>query len=479
MGELVLHKEVKLNAGPSELCGYFGQGDPSLGWLFGSEASALQPGVLVRLAVPLAGLPGVGGTARILSVRPNRQIVLAHESPWTGQVDCRLQPLSTGGTRVRLRVTIDEEEIARLGTELGLFQQVNVDDRAIPLGLLTCLSGSAGILGRSTVNCAELAIEEVNADGGILGRPVRLVVADDATNSSIGRVAMRRLLAVPNLAAVVGMHSSDTFKKVSPLAIQAGIPYLYTPTSEVKAEHPLLVCSGESPLDQLHRALPMLARETGGTRWFFAGNDYSWPHALASTARRIVEMMGGVIVGEEFSPVGTRRFDRTLDRIRRGGAEIVVAGFVGEDHVRFERDFVASGLRQSTVTFAPLMDDAVVEHLGETATDIWNVLGYFQGLETQESRAFLARYRNRFGQHCGPVSAAAEGVYEAVHKWSRACIGERSTAATAVLAGLQNVRFEGPRLSSVSSVPDRLLLGQATASGMRILDEIPGAVSSR
>ena len=453
----------------------FGRGDPGSGWLFGAEASSLSPGALVRLAVPLGGLSGVDGTARVISMTPSRRIELVHESPWTGRVDCRFDPTGTGGTRVRLRVTIGEDEILRLGSELGLLSAGHADDSSVALGLLISLSGSAGILGRSTVNCAELAIEEINGDGGVLGRPVRLVIADDATDAGVGRLAMQRLINIPDISAVVGMHSSATAAETSRLAVAAGVPYLYTATSEIESTHPLLARFGETPLDQLHRALPRLAEESGGSRWFFAGNEYSWPRAIASTARTIVERMGCTVAGEGFLPIGARQFEPLLEQIHRSGADHVISSFIGEDHVRFERDFVAYGLREITCTFAPLMDDAVVEHLGDAAEGLWNVLGYFEDLDTPENQAFLSRYRQRFGDCSAPVSAAAEGVYEAVHRWARACTAGRGVDAMAVLTGLKRSSFSGPRLTSAGRDPKRLLLGQATASGMRVVDELPAA----
>lgn len=473
MGELILNHEVRLSGAPGDVFSRFGSGDPADGWLFGSEAWSFRPGSLVRLAVPLGGLAGLEGTARIVSTTPCRRIDLISETPWLGRVACLFAADRRGGTRVTVRVAIDHRELERLGAELGLVNASREQD-GVGVGLLTSLSGAAGLLGRSTVNCAELAVEEINADGGVLGRPVHLVVADDATDAIVGKVAMRRLLDTPTVTTVVGMHSSATLAATAPLAIAAGIPYLYTPTSEVQGHHPLLVRFGETPIDQLHCALPRLAEETRGTRWFFAGNDYSWPRAIGVAARAIVERMGGTVVGEGYLPVGHRAFEPLLAAIDRSRTDHVISSFVGEDHVRFERDFVTFGLRETTRTFAPLLDDAVVEHLGDDARGIWNVLGYFEGLDTAANRSFLERYRRRFGSCSAPVSASAEGVYEALHRWAIACGQSRGTDALAVVDGLGRARFDGPRQHRVGG-GRRLLLGEASAGGVKVLDDLPEA----
>ncbi|MCY3650698.1 MAG: substrate-binding protein [Acidimicrobiaceae bacterium] len=478
MGELVLNNELRLEACPSELFALFGQGDAAIGWLFGSEAPLLTPGALVRLALPLGGLARSPGTARVLSCQPNRRIDLMHETPWAGRVVCRFDPLDSGGTRLRVRVTIDDLEVARLGAELGLLDGYETGLWEVPLGLLISLSGPAGILGRSTANCAQLAVEEVNADGGVMGRAVRLVVGDDSTDPGVGAIAMRRLCRTPGLAAVIGMHSSATYAVTAPMAVAEGIPYLYTPTSEPTTEHPLLVRFGETPMDQLHRALPRMAAQTGGSRWFLAGNDYSWPRAVGATARAVIERMDGHIAGEGYLPLGSQNFEPLLAAIQRSGVDHVVSSFVGQDHVGFQRDFAAYGLRDSIRTFAPLMDDAVVEHLGESGEGTWNALGYFVALDTSENRGFLRRYSDRFGSCSPPVSAAAEGVYEAIHTWARSCRAGGGVEPTALLSGLRRSTFNGPRCCTRGGSLKSLLLGEATRSGVRVLDELPAATQA-
>lgn len=474
MGQIVLNNRFHLPVHPTEAFARFGTGNPSDGWLFGAEVSRASAGGLVRLAIPLGGLTGLDGTARILKSSPCRRIDLVHESPWLGHVACLFAAGDRGGTDLTVRVSIDDHEIERLSAEFGLVGPAP-SDGVIPLGLLTSMSGSAGILGRSTVNCAELAVAEINADGGVLGLPVELVVADDATDATVGALAMRRLLDTKGLSAVVGMHSSATYAATAPLAVRSGVPYLYTPASEFgPGQHPLLIRFGETPVDQLHRAVPRLAEETGGRRWFFVGNDYSWPRAIGSTARTIVERIGGHVAGEGYLPVGATQFDSLLDAIERSGTDHVISSFIGQDHVRFAREFARAGLARDTRTFAPLLDDAVVEHLGADAAGSWNVLGYFEGLDTSENRQFLARYRDQFGLCSPPISASAEGVYEAVHTWAMACRHSRGVDAAAVLAGLQAVDFVGPRPRS-SSGDLTLLLGEATDEGVRVLDDLPYA----
>ena len=274
MAVLAFSRCIDIDIPPATLFERFGRGDDSLGWLFGAQANDLKRGSLVRLALPLGGFGSTEGVARIHKVVPYRRIDIVHESPWSGRVSCRFGSSGTG-SRIRLVVEVNSADIGWLSERLGLSVPDPVSTNEIRIGLLASLSGPAGIFGRATVNCAELAAAEVNADGGVASRPVRIVTADDGTDIDTGVAAMHRLLRTSKVQAVVGMHSSATYRAVRGMAVRDGVPFLYAPTSEEMAAHPLLFRLGETPIDQLHRALPRLAAETGGYRWYLVGNDYS------------------------------------------------------------------------------------------------------------------------------------------------------------------------------------------------------------
>ncbi len=475
MAVLAFSKYIDVDQPPAVLFEQFGGGEESLGWLFGAQVTNLRRGSPVRLRIPLGGLGAVEGVARIHKVVACRRIDIVHESPWSGKVSCRFESWGAG-SRIRLVVEVDNADLGWLSERFGLDAHHPGPDEEVRIGLLVSLSGPAGIFGRATVNCAELAAAEVNADGGIAGRPVRIVKADDGTDVGTGVEAMHRLLSAWRVQAVVGMHSSATYKAVRRMAVRDGTPYLYASTSEEMIAHPLLFQLGETPIDQLHRALPRLAAETGGCRWFFVGNDYSWPRAIGAAAESIIRDMHGTVLGESYLPLGHRNFDALIEGISQTGAELVVSSFVGQDQVRFEREFAVAGLRSSIRTFAPLLDETTFEHLGDAAHGIWNVLGYFQDLPTAGNRDFLGRYRTAFGDCAPPVSGVAESVYNAVWLWCEAAREARATDGPAVMGRLPGRRFDGPRgrleVNGLGQVSQPLYLAEATSQGLAVVDSL-------
>ncbi len=474
---LAFSRFMDIDLPPAILFEKFGTGDESLGWLFGADIADLKRGAPVRMMVPLGGLGATEGVARVHRVVPYRRIDIVHESPWSGRVSCRFKR-SGAGSRIRLVVEVDSGDIGWLSERLGLNVPGPLSANEIRIGLLVSLSGPAGIFGRATVNCAEMAVAEVNADGGVTGRRVRIVTADDGTDIDTAAVAMRRLLRVHRVQAVVGMHSSATYRAVREMPVQDGVPYLYAPTSEEMGTHPLLLRLGETPIDQLHRALPRLAAETGGYRWYLVGNDYSWPRAIGATAQGIIHNMRGAVLGESYLPLGSRNFDALIEDISTVGAELVVSSFVGQDQVRFEREFAAAGLRSTTRTFAPLLDETTLEHIGPAADGMWNVLGYFKDLRTVENRQFLDRYLSAFGDCAPPVSGLSESVYNAVRLWCDAAREARTTQGLSVMRKLRGRRFDSPRgrlaVSGRGHVSQPLYLAVATSERLSVLDSLDG-----
>ncbi|MEU1184224.1 substrate-binding protein [Streptomyces sp. NPDC005820] len=352
----------------------------------------------------------------------------------------------------------------------------------IRIALLTSLSGSAGLFGRAAANCTALAAEEINADGGICGRPVRIEVVDDRTDAATGLARLRDLDRRRGLAAVVGVHSSATFDAVSRHAQASGLPYLYTAANEGSpVQDGTLFRLGESVTDQLARAIPALMRESDGRAWYLIGNDYSWPRAVCAQGGRIAERHGGHVVGRRLVPLGESAFDDVLDDIEASGADLVLSGLVGWSSVDFERRFHAAGLRRSIRTLAPLLEENTREHLGAAAGGVWSCLPYFSALNTAENTDFLRRYRAAFGVWAPSPSALTESAYEGVNLFARAARKAGSPQGTEVARALQGLTPAGPRGTVAVGADGRLrqsmYLAEATTTGFAVRAQLPSGTA--
>ncbi|MCW7945193.1 hypothetical protein AAW14_25115 [Streptomyces hygroscopicus] len=486
MREIVLVNETHLGLPPHEAFGMFGR-TGGAGWMFSARFENAEPGTAAGIDIPLPfAAPGgeatVRGTARIVEVRPYRRLVLQHETPWTGRITITFAP-EAAGTRVRAVTELDEDALGWMTQSLGCAAP-DGESRAdeIPVALLTSLSGTAGLFGRAAANCAALAAEEINAEGGIGGRPVRVEVIDDRTDAATGLARLRDLDQRRGLAAVVGVHSSATFNAVSRYAQASGLLYLYTAANEgSQVQDGMLFRLGESVPDQLAESVPALMRESGGRAWYLIGNDYSWPRAVCTQGRRIAEHHRGHVVGQRLVRLGESVFDGVLEDIEASGADLVLSSLVGWSSIDFERRFHAAGLRGRIRTLAPLLEESTREHLGAAGSGVWSCLPYFSALDTAENANFLRRYRAAFGAWAPSPSALTESAYEGLHLFARAARKAGSPRGSEVSRALHGLTLAGPRgrvsVGADGRLRQSMYLAEATATGFAVRGQVPSGTA--
>lgn len=455
MGDLLVNGSAFFDLNPFDAFHQFGRTEGS-GWLMSARFAAPEAGVVAEMDVPVphgslndpTNPAFVRGTGRIIETVPWRRIVLQQESPWSSETTISFAPRD-GGTMVRVTANITDDAVGWMNERLGQSLDLASDD-AVSIGLVCSLSGEAGLFGRAVLNCALLAAEEVNREGGVLGRPLRIVHVDEATSGPVAIRRLHRLLERQDLAAVVGSHTSATLNAIRPQILARKVLYLYAPVNEGSPREGNLFRFGESSLDQLRYVIPELARRTGGRAWYIIGNDYSWPREIGKIARQAIGAIGGRVVGEEYVPMGHHSYDDFLERIRASGADMLVSGLVGYDSVDFERAFVDAGLRSNIVTLAALLDDSTLDHLGPTADGLWSALSYFGG--DAASQGFQERYLAAWGVHSPPPSTISASVYDSVHLWAQAARRAKSTVPDDVGSALTGMTFDGSR-GSVTVTP--------------------------
>ena len=177
-------------------------------------------------------------------------------------------------------------------------------DSAVNVALVVPLHGSAGIFGPSCELCARLAVAEINAADGVLGRELRLSVIDGSARPAEVADEVGALAAAGLVDAVVGWHISAVRQVVAP-RVAGLVPYVYTALYEGGERTPGVFLTGEVPSRQLLPAMAFLSREHGVRRWAIVGNDYVWPRVTARAAHAYAGVARGVICHEVFLPLGT------------------------------------------------------------------------------------------------------------------------------------------------------------------------------
>src|SRR5213592_198225 len=153
-------------------------------------------------------------------------------------------------------------------------------NRPARVGLITDQTGALSFMGIANVNLAKLVIDDINARGGLLGRPVELFIEDSATDDTVAEAAAAKLVERAVDVVVGGIYSSTRQAIKRPVVDHAETLYIYPEQYEGQECHPLIFCTGPVPAQQIDPFFPWLMRETGAKTFYLPSADYIWPRVL-------------------------------------------------------------------------------------------------------------------------------------------------------------------------------------------------------
>lgn len=310
---------------------------------------------------------------------------------------------------------------------------------AVRVALVVPLRGPAGIFGPSAELCAQLAAEEINAAGGVLGRELQLLPVDGGAAPGDVADEVAALVATGAVHGVTGWHISSVRQVLAP-RVAGRVPYVYTALYEGGERTAGVFLTSETPEAQLFPAMRLLSQERRLRRWFVVGNDYVWPRRTARAVRRRAD------VETAFVPLGTLDFGPVLRRIAESEADAVLMLLVGNDAVRFNRQFARAGLDARCLRLSTLMDENMLLASGPAAThDLHSTAGFFASLVTPESLDFHGRYAARFGVDAPPLGSLGESCYEGVLLLAALIRQARTLDVRRIGATAADVSYEGPR----------------------------------
>src|SRR6266446_2155734 len=195
---------------------------------------------------------------------------------------------------------------------------------SIKVGMIAEETGALSFMGRANANVARMVVDEINANGGLLGRKIELYLEDGATTDAVAEAKAAKLVAQDRVDVIFGGIYSSTRQAIKgPAVVKGRTLYIYPEQYEGQESDPLIFCTGPVPAQQLNPFIPWLMRETGAKTFYLPGSDYIWPHILNERVREAVTANGGTIVGEEYHPLDHMDYRTAVDRIAESGADVV------------------------------------------------------------------------------------------------------------------------------------------------------------
>lgn len=326
----------------------------------------------------------------------------------------------------------------------------------VRLGLMPPLTGLVSLYGEEIVRAARLATEDVNARGGVLGRPLELVIEDDGSLPETAVPAAERLLDKHGCVALIGnLLSNSRIAVVGRVAEPRRVPLLNFSFYEGSINSRYFFHFAALPNQQIDRMIPYMARAYGG-KMYFAGSNYEWPLGSIDAAKRALLDVEGEVVGEEYLPLGAFDFDllleELLERVALAGADVFVPYFAGVEQARLLTRFAERGLKRRMAVVRGHFDEAMASSLApEVREDLYSSNTYFMSLLTAENRALLDRLAREPGvsglwpMGNGVLTNFGEATYVCVCAFARAAEAAGALDGEALVAALERVSVTAPQ----------------------------------
>jgi len=274
----------------------------------------------------------------------------------------------------------------------------------VRIGAVQPFSGGLELFGNQAKLGLDLAVAEINDAGGILGRPVEVLYEDNKTDPKTSVERATSLIRRDNVLAISGPITSNARDAMMPTMSRMKTPLLYATNYEGGGCDRYLFSFNTVPNQELEKLLPVMKNRFGSSFYMF-GADYIWPQKMFSTAKTLVEGMGGSVAGTEFTPWGVKEFAPVIRRIRDSGAKVLVFALPGADGITFIRQAEELGLlREVTVAFLGFAETYLGAFGAGKGQNMWVAVPFAASLDSPAVHDFVAR-----------VQAAADGPTPVSH----------------------------------------------------------------
>jgi urea transport system substrate-binding protein len=330
-------------------------------------------------------------------------------------------------------------------------------ERSIKVGVIADQTGPLSFIGLANANVARMVVGDINAKGGLLGRPVELRIEDSATDDTIAAAKAATLVEQDHVDVIFGGIYSSTRQAIKRTAVVGGRTlYIYPEQYEGQESDPLIFCTGPVPAQQVDPFVPWLMRKTGARRFYLPSADYIWPRVMNQRVRDVVTAHGGEIVGEEYFALDHADYRATVDAIVSSGADVVfnttvppgVAPFLAQLH---ESGFVARG-GQLVCTY---FDENFLNMVPATHVEgLYSCLDYYQAVDDSFSQKLLAQYNALYPGHAMFTGGSAcSGLYRGLRLWAVAVREAGSLDQADVVAALDHAHIAEAAGGPAAMVP--------------------------
>jgi urea transport system substrate-binding protein len=317
----------------------------------------------------------------------------------------------------------------------------------IKVGILHSLSGTIAIIEKSLHDAELLAIEEINAKGGVLGKKIQPVVEDPQSLVQVFSEKAKKLLLQDKVVAVLGCYTSASRQSVLPVFEQNNGVLLYPTLYEAQECSKNCFYTGAVPSQQLDDFVPWIIKTLGRKRFYLIGANYIYPKETNREVKALLQKHGGQVVAEEYSPLGATEFSTNINKIAASKPDVVFSDLVGDQIVAFYKQYKAVGITADDIPICtPITTEQEIQAMGpENAIGHYTSFNYFQSVDTPENHRFVDRFKAKYGKNA-VTNAVMEAAYFQTYFLAQAIQKVKSTDADALIFdGLPGQEFQAPQ----------------------------------
>ena len=319
----------------------------------------------------------------------------------------------------------------------------------IKVGVVTPLSGTYAPIGKQVRWGAELAVKEINAAGGVKGRPFELLFEDEEANPPVAVRKAEKLLQQDKVDLLTGTVNSGSTLAVGQVAERNDrilvTTVSYAPSITGAQCSPNVFRVNANAFMQSNALTAWLIKSAPGKRYFFLGPDYEMGRSTISAFQEDIKRLGGTDVGATFPPLGAKDFTPYVGQIRAARPDVIMTATAGNDTVRLLTQLKEYGIVSDKLTLAGAAGAVTQENigaLGGAAEGFLSAAGYAIDIDTPANKKFVAAFKKEFQSDPDLFGADTYGLFylfkQAIEK-----AGGAETAK--VRAAMEDATWETPQ----------------------------------
>ncbi len=314
----------------------------------------------------------------------------------------------------------------------------------IKIGMHDPLTGTYAAEGESEVRGARMALAEINAKGGILGRKLELAVEDDNANAGLAAQKAHKLIEQEKVALLMGAVSSATALSVNQVAHDKGIVYMVTGghTDPVTGSQchwtTFRICTTTY---MLAAGLAETLYKKFGGKWYFITPDYAFGHTLQESYAKLLGQMGGTVLGNSLSPLGTTDFTAYLIKAQQSHPDVLINLCDGQDLVNSMKQAAQFGLMKQFPIGGGLSELEVLAALPmEAKVGWWTLEWWWDQPSTPHVKDWVASYQRTYNDKTYPSARTWFG-YAGMHSLAMGAAKAKSLDSVKVSRALEGMEL--------------------------------------